>query len=186
MTIKLFIAFSMFYLNTAIGTKNAVFPAPTSLLSHLFAAVPSCRQNRRDAEGQRRWKDVAGHWHSTSSQTLILHCAPSLLVSFVLGLQGCFWIITGYRLFFFQPASISKHPPPLFTLVLLFKVKQQNKSIANSLVQLSKLSISAWQCAYKAISHALVHVQAREPCINLKLGQSFLWRFLLVQVNWAD
>lgn len=54
-------------------------------------------------------------------------------------------------------------------LVLLFKVKQQNKSIANSLVQLSKLSISGWQCAYKAISRALVHVQAQEPCINLKL-----------------
>lgn len=143
-------------------------PSPTFLLICLLQFLHANRTRTTLREGGEE-KDVAGYWHTTSSQTLNLPCAYACSVNFILGLQGCFWIITGYKLTFFFPACLNFKVNPLFVLLLLFKVKQQNKSIANSLVQVSKLSISVRQCAYKAIFIVAVHLQAWKPCINPQL-----------------
>lgn len=175
MTIKLFIAFLVFCLNTAIWTTNALFPAaPLLPLICLLLLLHANRRATLRVRGGR--EDVAGYWHATSSQTLLLHCALcACSVSFLLGLQGCFWIIAGYKPAFFSSLSQFQSKPPIHAFtIILFKVKQQNKSIANSHVQFSKLSISAQRCAYKVIFSAAVHAEAREPCINPQLQWPFL------------
>lgn len=147
------------------------FPLP---FSHLFAAVSSCKQNKNTTWGKRRGERM---WQAIDMPTphkLWFFTVPyARIVSFILSLHGCFWIITGYKLAFFS-ACLSFKVSPLIMLLLLFKVNQQNKSIANSLVQFSKLSTSGWWCAYKVIFSAAVHVQAREPCINPQLQWPFL------------
>lgn len=155
-------------MNTAIWTAN-VLPPPPLFFSFVCCSFFMQTEQERHWGKEERRKDVAGYWHTTSSQTLNLPCAYACSVNFILGLQGCFWIITGYKLTFFFPACLNFKVNPLFVLLLLFKVKQQNKSIANSLVQVSKLSISVRQCAYKAIFIVAVHLQAWKPCINPQL-----------------
>lgn len=145
------------------------FPLP-HFSSHLFAAVSSCKQNKNDTEGRRRGERM---WQAIDTppphKLWIFLVLYGCSVNFILGLQGWFWIITGYKLTFFSPACLNFKVNPLFVLLLLFKVKQQNKSIANSLVQVSKLSISVRQCAYKAVFIVAVHLQAWKPCINSQL-----------------
>lgn len=136
----------------------------------MFAAVSSRKQNKNDTEGKKRgermWQAIdTPAPHKPWFFTVFYACS----VSFILGQQGCFWIITGYKLAFFSPACLNFKANLLFVLLLLFKVKLQNKSIVNSLVQVSKLSISVWQCTYEGIFNVAVHLQAWKPCINPQL-----------------
>lgn len=152
-----------------------MFSALPHFSSCMFAAVSSCKQNKNDTEwkrrGERMWQAIdTSPPHKPWLFTVLYACS----VSFILGLQGCFWIITGYKLAFFSPACLNFKVNLLFVLLLLFKVKLQNKSIANSHVQVSKLSISVWQCIYKAIFNVAVHLQALKPCIN----PQFRWLLL--------
>lgn len=176
MTIKLFIAFLVFCLNTAIWITNALFPAtpcsPLFVCCRFF--VPTELEHHSGwEEGERMWQAIDTPpprklWFFT-----VLY-VPALWVLFW-DLQGCFWIIAGYKPAFFSSLSQFQSKPPIHAFtIILFKVKQQNKSIANSHVQFSKLSISAQRCAYKVIFSAAVHAQAREPCINPQLQWPFL------------
>lgn len=168
MTMKLFIAFlSILFEYCNMNCKCSPLPP---LFFSFVAPVSSCKQKKNDTErkrrGERMWQAIDTlPPHKLWFFTVLYACS----VSFILDLHGCFWIITGYELAFLFSACLNFKVNLLFVLLLLFKVKQQNKSIANSLVQVSKLSISVWQCAYKVSFNVAVHLQARKPSINPQL-----------------
>lgn len=166
MTMKLFIAFLSILF--AIWTVNVLSLPPLFLSFVCCSFFTQTKQERHWGKEERR-KDVAGYWYATSSQTLILHSALCLFCEFYS--RSTRVLLDNYRIqaSIFFPACLSFKVNLLFVLLLLFKVKEQNKSIANSLVQVSKLSISVCQCAYQVIFNVGVHLQAWKPSINLQL-----------------
>lgn len=167
MTMKLFIAFLSILF--AIWTVN-VLSLPPLFFSFVCCSFFMQTEQERHWGKEERRKDVAGYWYATSSQTLILlHSALCLFCEFYS--RSTRVLLDNYRIqaSIFFTACLSFKVNLLFVLLLLFKVKEQNKSIANSLVQVSKLSISVCQCAYQVIFNVGVHLQAWKPSINLQL-----------------